>query len=366
MERFHEVSGELTMQAGKGITDHVAGLGDILNGYSGGRALETPEGTVEFSGEAAKQLFGQVGLDVPTMNKFKQHPDLQRAMVLAKLGEAGEEKSEKRLIARGIERGDQGTLYQAFITEDHLPVLNTQVINALRDTLPETTLVNAGRVADRKMSLRIVDEEWYHDLGSGGKALTAIVVENDERGKGGLSIRTGVTRVACWNYTLDHQPVFSHQAGFLHPNRLTDGIGTAIERLHSVAEAVSERLLSFHEVSVDDVQGMLRLMSGEMALPKYATEAAEEWWERSGAHPTLFWVVQALAFAAGEMTNRKQPQWSRREQVECQAFHMGDEFAESGTISFHECPKCHRPMNVLEDEGVLEGEYTIDDKAATV
>lgn len=363
MERFHEVADELAIQAGRGIVDHVAKLGEILNGYSGGRSLETPDGTVEFSGEAAKQLFGRVGLDVPTMNKFNQHPELQRAMVLAKLGES--DKGDDRLIARGVERGDQGVIYQAFMSQDHLPVLNTQVINALRESLPETAQVNAGRVADRKMSLRIVEEDWYHDLGSGGRALTAIVIENDERGKGGLSIRTGVTRVACWNYTLDHQPVFSHREGFLHPDRLIEGIGTAIERLHSVASAVSERLLTFHEVGVDDVQGMLRLMSGEMALPNYATEAAEEWWEASGAHNTLFWVVQALAFAAGSMTQRARPQWSRREQVEYQAFHMGDEFAESGTISFHECPRCHRPMNVVEQEVAVEGEYTINE-AGTV
>ncbi len=356
MNRFHDIANELAIAAGRGIRDNVATLEELVDGYAGGRTMQTDDGQVQFSGHAAQQLFGLVGLDVRTMKKFDKHPELQRAMMLARLAET--DKAEDKIIARGVERGDRGTMYQAFITEDRLPVLSGHVIEALRDTLPETALVNRGNVADRKLSLRIVDEDWYHDLGSGGKALTAIVIENDERGSGGLSIRTGVTRTACWNYTLDHQPVFQHSAGFLMPQALSDGISTAIDRLHDVASAVSQRLVEFQEVSIDDVQRMLQVMSGEMALPEYATQAAGEWWEANGAHADLFWVIQAVAFAAGEMTQGRRRQWKRREEVEYQAYHMADEFAETGNISFHECPSCHRPMNAL-DEDAIEGEFSI-------
>lgn len=357
MERFHDVANDLIIQSGMGVVAHTGTLGEIVGSYRGGRTLAVDGEFVDFSGTAAKQLFRLVGLDVATLNKFKNHPELQAAMLQAKLSES--QRKEDHIVVRGIERGDRGVLYQAFMTEDHLPVMNGQIVNALRNTLPETAEVHKAYVSDCKMSLRIVDENWYHDLGSGGKALTAIVVENDERGGGGLSVRTGVTRVACWNYTLDHQPVFAHNSGFLLPAKLEQGISTAVARLDEVASSVAENLVKFQETSVDDVQGMLKLMAGELDLPNYAAQAAEEWWKDNGSFNSVFWVVQALAFAAGSMTEGKRKQWNRREQVEYQAYHMGNEFTESGTISFHECPKCHRPMNVLDEEDVVEGEYEL-------
>jgi hypothetical protein len=321
--------------------------------------LKTEAGPIEMTNEAARQLFRLVGLDVKVVNDFKKHPELQRAMALAKLEESG--NAEKTIIARGVEQSKNGNpLYQAFITEKHLPVLNGQVLNALRGSLPETVMVHKASISDRRMMIRIVDESWYHDLGPGGKALTALIVDNDERGRGGLSIRTGITRVRCWNYTLDHQPVFHHSSGFLHPNILNENISDAVGRLEEVASSVASRMNEFHDVHVDDVQHMLRLMSGEMGLPQYVTKEAEEWWEGNGSVPTLFWVVQALAFGADKLTSRKRVQWERRENVEYQVFHMASDFAETGEMHFHECPKCHRPMNVIEDDGAIEGEYSVE------
>lgn len=358
MQRFDELYGDLVIQTGKGITDKSARLGDIVKGYAGGNVLETESGMVEMSSEGARQLFRLIGLDVKVIKDFSSHPDLQVAIAQAKLADSG--NADETIIARGVEKTKNGgPMLQAFLTKDHLPVLNGHVLGALRESLPETALVHKANISDRRMMLRIVDEDWYHDLGPGGRALTALVIDNDERGRGGLTVRTGVTRVACWNYTLDHQPVFHHTSGFLHPQLLAESVSTAITRLDEVAGAVANRMNQFHDVHVEDVQNMLRIMSGEMGLPNYVTNSANEWWEENGAVPTLFWVVQALAFGADALTKRKKVQWARREEVEYQAFEMASVFAESGEMTFHECPKCHRPFDEF-DDGSITAEYSVD------
>jgi len=359
MKRFTDEFNSLIIQTGKGIMDHRATVGEIINGYPGGNALNTENGPVELSSGAERQLFRLVGLDVKVVKDFKKHPELQRALALAKLEDSG--NADQVVIARGCQQSKSGLpVYQAFLTQDHLPVLNSMVVGSLRETLPETAMIHRANISDRRMMLRIVDESWYHDLGPGGKALTALVVDNDERGGTGLSIRTGITRVACWNYTLDHQPVFHHSSGFLHPNLLNEHISDAVGRLEEVASSVTSRMNELHDVHIEDVQNMLQLMSGEMGLPAYVTNEANEWWEGNGSVPTLFWVVQALAFGVDRLTTGKRVQWARREEVEYQMFHMASDFAETGEMHFHECPKCHRPLNVIEEDGAISAEYSVE------
>lgn len=358
MKRFSEVYGDLIIQTGLGIMDKSASIGDVIGGYSGGNALQTEDGIFEMSNEGARQLFRLIGLDVKVIKEFNKHPELQVALAQAKLADSG--KADETVIVRGVERTKNGgPMVQAFLTEDHLPVLNGHVLGALREALPETAMVHKANISDRKMMLRLVNENWYHDLGPGGRAYTAIVVDNDERGRGGLTVRTGVARVACFNYSLGHQPVFHHSSGFLHPQLLTENISTAIERLDEVSSEVANRMNKFHDVHIEDVQNMLDIMSGQMGLPKYVTNSASEWWEENGAVPTLFWVVQALAFGADALTKRKKVQWTRREEVEYQTLEMASVFAESGEMTFHECPKCHRPLDEL-DDGSVTAEYTVE------
>jgi hypothetical protein len=358
MERFYEAFPKFLQKAGVGLMNNTATLEEITQGYAGKWDLQTDRGLIPMSGEAAKQFFGFFGLTTAMMGKFSQWPDLQRNMVLARLSAAP--NADQRLIARGVENyKGQGPLYQTFMDAESIPVLNTQVLNAMREVLPETALVHKGHVSGRNLSIRIVDDNWYHDLGPGGRALTGMVIDNDEYG-GGLQIRTGITKVSCWNYTLDHQPVFEHAKGFLATQTLVEEFTAAMTRLQDTAAAVATRLNEFHDVTIDDVQGMLRLMSGEIGLPQYVTTASEEWWQDAGSIPTLFYVVQALSFGVQKMTdNRKSPQWNRRTAAETQAFHMGDEYAETGTIHLHECPRCHRPMAEYDGE-TIDGEYVVE------
>lgn len=358
MERFHTEYSDLMRQAAFGLMNHTATLAEIVEGYSGGHTLQTESGPVDMTTNAAKQLFKKVGLDVRTIKKFNGHPDLQRQMMLARLGETAD--ADQQLIARGVEdfRG-QGPRYQMFVPQDRVPVLNSQVLDAMYEVLPETAQLQSRHVSDRKMALRVVDERWTHDLGPGGNALTAIVVENDERGRVGLVLRTGIARVACWNVTLDHQPVFAHAGGFLRTDRLIEAMREAMGRLDEVAGAITNRMNEFHDAEVDDVKDMLRLMSGEVGLPKYVTESAEQWWKDNGSVSTVFWVVQALAFGAQKMTLRKNPQWSRRAVAEYQAFAMADEYVETGTIQLHECPRCHKPLRDYDEP--IGAEYEVSE-----
>jgi hypothetical protein len=132
----------------------------------------------------------------------------------------------------------------------------------------------------------------------------------------------------------------------------------AMGRLGDVAGAIATRMNEFHDVGVDDVKEMLRLMSGEVGLPTYVTEASEQWWKDNGSIGTVFYVVQALTFGVQKMTARKNAQWARRAVAETQAFSMADEFVETGEIKLHECPRCHRPMAGYD---AVDGEYSFED-----
>lgn len=355
MERFIDVVDEMQIKCGLGVVDHRAKVGDVLNGYAGGRQIMTEDGPVELAASAADQLFRKIGLPIKVINEFGNYPDLQKAMAMAKLEES--KNAEQVVLMRGREQN--GVLrYDACLTKDYLPVSNAEILRELRDQLPETAMVHRAQIHNRTMMMRIVDDDWYHDL-NGDRALTGLIVRNDEIGRSALSFRTGITRVACWNYTLDEQPVWEHTHKFLTPDQVRSGIADAIGRLSEVASAVAERLRSFNDVHVDDVQTMLKVMAGELGLPNYSLDAARQWWEDSGAHETLFWVIQAVAFGAGSMTDGKRQRWEAREEVEYQIMNMGNTFTETGELRVCECPRCHRPMQEYTQDDVLEVEYEV-------
>lgn len=359
MNRFSDEYDKMIIQTGSGLMDHIATIEEIVNGYIGGHSLQTEAGLVDFTGEAARDLFERIGLPVKVLHEFEQHPELQKQMALAKLADSG--RGKDMLIARGVSKhGKTETpIYQAFLDSNRLPVLNSQVLTGLREHLPETALIHRANIYDRRMMLRIVEESWYHDLGPGGRAYTAMVIENDEKGLGGLRIRTGVAVVSCFNYTLSHQLVFEHTSGFLAPQKLAAGIGEAVARLDAVSTTVADQLRGFQNVQVNDVQAMLRLMAGEQGLPEYVVKESEQWWQGAGAVPTLYMVVQALAFGVDKMTTGKNPQWERRAMAETHMVDMAQEFSETGEMKFHQCPKCHRPMNVYDGSDTVDAEYVV-------
>jgi len=359
MERFNTLVDEMVTRAGLGVVDYQSTIGNVLTGYAGGRVINAPEGPVEMSGSAAEQLFKLVGLTPKVINEFGGHPELQQAMVLAKLGDAGE-KAKDEIVCRGRRVGS-GTRLDAFLTEDYLPVSNSQILRALRNELPETVLVHRANIADRRMMLRLTDESWYHDIGHGRRALTALLVRNDEVGRGALSIRTGVTDVGCWNHTLAENPVFEHSHKFLLPAQVRQGIADAIGRLQEIAVVVAASLRAMHDVHVDDVRQMLKIMSGELGLPNYVETEAVSWWESNGAIPSLFFAQAAMTHGVQQMTEGKRALWDRREEVEVQTFNMATSFAKNGELKVCECPKCHRPLAEYMGDDSIEAEYTVGD-----
>ena len=359
LKTFKEIYPDMISQTTVGVVDNQATIGEILTGYKGGRTIATDGGDASMSGSAAEQLFRMVGLDARTINKFDRHPDLQRAMLMAAAEDKG--AGDKTVIARGAQKGSNLT-YHAFVTEDYLPVNNGQLITALHNELPDGARVHKASIRNRELMLRIVHPDWYHDLGGGDPALTAIVVRNSEIGQGALSVRTGVSRLACWNTVLSEHPVFEHNHRFLLYSDMERGFRDAIQRLQEVATVVAAALKAMKDVGVSDVQAMMRAMSGEMGLPSYVQEGAIEWWKANGEIPNLFSVAQALTFGVQKMSGRKNPQWDRREQIEYQVYEMASTFSETGELKLCECPSCHRPLReYVEDGDIIDGEFTVND-----
>ncbi|GAF76442.1 unnamed protein product, partial [marine sediment metagenome] len=239
---------------------------------------------------------------------------------------------------------------------------NVQVIQALREALDDEGIeaqIHRKQFHNRNLALRLITPEWQHDLGGGDMAYTAVSIRNDELGKGSFSVKAAVARVACFNYTLAENPIFEHVHRFLMPDEILSGMRDGFRQLNEVAATISSGLADMRNFDVEDVAGMLRVVSAEIGLPEYARKAAQQWWEDSGAVPNLFWLVQAVAFATDEMTSRKGFAWDRREMAEQQIYHMAQTFQEKGELKLCECPRCHRPMARATADEIIESDYRI-------
>lgn len=350
---FDESFGILMEQAETGVVDHIAKLEDVCGGYAGQRDFKTPEGTVQVSRSAADQLFGMIGLPTTVLSAFDGHPDIQRQMVAAKLGET--KNPDRDVILRGKE-SDGKILYNAVLSEQYLPLGNAQLLIGLQEVLPGDAKIHQARIYNRQMWLRIVAPEWYHDLGPGGNAYTGLIVKNDELGRSSLSIRVGVAVVNCWNYTLAEQPIFEHAHRWIAPLEVAKALGDGVNRLDDVANEISTKLVQWQDVEVGDPKLMLKAMFGEMNMPNYAAKAANEYWEGQGAVPTLFQVIQAVTYGAQKVTAGRRKMWDNRERFEHQVLTMSTHFSETGELKICECPKCHRPLEVYEEVDVQDYE----------
>lgn len=350
---FSESFSILVDQADAGVVDHISTLEDVCGGYAGKRQLKTDDGLATVSKKAADQLFSMIGLPTKVLSTFDGHPEIQRQMVAAMLGETKD--PERDVILRGKEVSGS-VQYDAVLSEQYLPVGNAQLLLGLREVLPEDAKIHQARIYNRQMWLRIVAPEWYHDLGPGGQACTGLIVKNDELGRASLSIRAGVARVSCWNYTLAEEPIFEHAHRWIAPQEVAKALGDGVAKLDEVGTEIADKLVAWQDVEISDPDTMLRTMFGEINMPNYAVKAAQGWWEDQGAVPTLFWVIQAVSFGASQVTAGRRKMWDNRERFEHQAFTMSNHFAETGEMKICECPKCHRPMEGYDEVDVEDYE----------
>lgn len=358
---FNETYQALMQQSGLGVRDYVSTVEQAVKAYSGGTTMQADTGSEQMTKSAAGQLFRMVGLPVQVIDHFNDAPDLQVAMVQHRLAKLPDEKKAEQIICRGSVVGDNRTRIDAFLSQDYVPVSNMQLLMALREALGEIDArVHKSQIYQRQMHIRIVTPDWWHDLGGGDPAYTALSVMNDEKGKGGVTIKVAVARVACFNYVVAEEPVFEHGHRWLDQSALLNGVQEGIARLNDAAAGVAGRLRDMRDTNVNDVAGMLTTMGNEMGLPSYSVEAAKQWWTDSGAIPNLFMVVQAIAFGTDKMTSRKGFQWDRREYAEQQVFNMAKTFQETGRLELCSCPRCHRPMSVIGEDGeYINAEYSV-------
>jgi len=363
VQTFNDAYPTLLAESNLGIRDWVSTVEETIGAYSGGLSLKVEgDGEEVMTKGAAAQLFGKIGLPVTVLDHFRDNPELQRAMVQHKLSKVDPEARAKQLICRGRRIKGGGTAFDSFLSEEYVPLSNVQVIQALRTALDNEGIdaqIHRKQFHNRNLAIRLITPEWQHDLGGGDMAYTAVSIRNDELGKQSFSIKAAVARIACFNYTVAEEPIFEHAHRYLMPDEILKGLREGFGRLNDVAAAVSIRLADMRNTDVEDVAGMLRVVSAELGIPEYARKAAQGWWEDSGATPNLFWLVQAVSFGVDEMTSRKGFAWDRREMAEQQIFHMAQSFQETGKLELCECPRCHRPMARATAEEIIEADYAV-------
>jgi len=332
------------MEQALDIQDWKSTLDETVKAYRGGLTLETEDGTEEMSKAAAGQLFRMVGLPVKVLDHFSFDPEFQAEMVQRKLKTLDSERRDKSILCRSRKVKGQ-VVFDAFLTEDYIPISNFQIINAVVDSFDEVeAYAHTAQIHNRQLAMRIVVPEWEHDLGKNDIAWTGLAVINDEIGKHSISFQVAVARVACFNYTVLSEPVFEHNHRWMAPNAIMDGIRNGISILNSTALSVAERLREMRNVTVEDVADMIRLSGQEIGLPGYSIDSGIEWWENAGAHENLFSVVQAVEFGASKMSDRKGFHWWRRQGAEQQIFDMAKGFQDTGKLELCTCPSCNRPM----------------------
>lgn len=341
------------MEEALNFRDWKSTLNETVMAYRGGLALETEDGAEEMSKAAAAQLFRMVGLPVKVLDHFSFDPTFQVEMARKKLGNLEAEKRDRSVLCRG--RKVKGrTVFDAFLTEEYVPISNFQILNAVVDVFDEMGVeayAHMAQIHNRQLAMRIVAPEWEHDLGVKDTAYTGLAVINDEIGKSNLSFQVAVARVACFNYSILSEPVFEHSHRWLPPDDIMNGIRDGIGRLNDVAYDVSGRLREMRDVTVSDVAEMVRVAGQEIGMPNYAVDSGVDWWRDAGAHENLFSVVQAVEFGASKLTDRKGFHWWRRQNAEQQIYDMAKGFQETGKLELCACPSCNRPMNIIDAEG---------------
>ena len=347
LKLFDDVYPSMITQAGGDKIDQTTTVGDMIKGYSGGHKFQAESGPVAIEHGALASLFKMVGLDIGVVDAFSSHPDIQQRMALAKLDDAGTGPNE--ILLHGRQDNNGVVTYEAVLSDEYTPISNVQVLYSLREALPDNAVVHRARITTRELWLRIITPEWQHDLGGGGNAYTAMIVNNDELGRRKFSVRAALTKVSCWNYFLVEEPIFEHAHRFLLPGDMIKAIGDGVSKLNDVGATVAEKMRIWQEIPVSDVQHMFKVASTELKLPAYAEKSTGDWWRENGAVPTLFWVMQAISYGASRMTERKVPMWDRRENIETQSLHLGESFETTGEMKVHSCPRCNRPLDTYTD-----------------
>jgi len=358
--KLNDIANDLVIRAADGVHDHTSTVDEAVKAYSGGLSLETGSGSERMTKKAAGQLFKMVGLPVSVLGHFKDAPELQIAMAQNKLEGLDTDARDRKIICRGHLDGDGNGVLDTFLSDSYVPVSNAQMIMAMKEGFDGEGVdarVHQSQISDRQMSLRIVAPEWDHDLGGGDMAYTGLSLINSELGTRAVTVRASIARVACFNYTLADNDVFSHEHRFLTPEEILNGVVEGIRKLNGIAGEISDRLRGMRDVEIEDAKAMIGVMSNEMGLPNYVTNPAYQWWEDTGAVPNLFYVVQAIAFAAANFTSRKGFAWDRREMAETQSFRMAEHYQDTGKLQLCECPRCHRPMNSSAD--TIDADYEV-------
>jgi hypothetical protein len=361
MKKFDDVSSELLQQSTAGIRDWVSTVDDTVKAYDGGNRLQTERGTERMTKTAMGQLFKMINLPVTVVNPFNDAPDIQKAMVAHKLEKTSKKKRGQQIVCRGTVKDEQA-VFNSFLSEDYIPIGNAQILFALVEAMNERDVesyIHRAQINNRRMALRLVAPEWYHDLGNKDMAYTGLSIINDEVGRTKLIFKVACARVACFNWTMADHDVFGHEDRYLTQEQVLEGILGAVDSMNDIAGNVAESLSGMRGIGVPDVAEMIGAMSSELGIPTYATTAAVQWWKDAGATEDLFTVVQAMSFGVSAMTDRKGFAWDRREFAETQIVRMAESFQETGNLELCECPRCHRPMNVITPSDVIDADYRL-------
>ena len=353
LPNYAEAAPDLRQRCALGISDQRMTLQEAIDAYHGGDTLIVDEEIRPIGRAAAEQLFGMVGLNVKTIGELSGHPDIQRAMALAKLSDVEEEKRANVVLARGRQVDEEQRVIDSFITSGFMPPNNSEVLTRLGEVLPGDAQIHSAVIHGRRMNLRVVSPSWTHDIGHGDTAYSGLVIRNDELARTSTMVRVGVARVACFNWSILDEPVLEFSEGVMTWDVLGNVLQDAVGRLNSLAAGVVSTMRSFHDIEVEDVAGMLRVICGEQGLPQYVEDEALRWWEATGGHNSLFWTHQSVAAAVSRMTSGKRQQWDRRERVEVQTYNMARSFAEQGRLEVCTCPRCHRPLR----EYAIDGDF---------
>jgi hypothetical protein len=348
---FESKYNELRQRASS-ARDWQSPLFDTLTSYNGGLMFAHQDGDIEFSKAAASQLFSKIGLPVATIGAFDDAPEIQKAMVAHRFDTAkGTGLQDQTLLLRGGESRTGSIRIQSVLSEQYFPVSNGQILDAVMQAITQERiepLIHKAQIGStRMMALRLVMPEWTYELGpTGGTAYTGLSILNDEMGRSSLSVKAAVAKVSCFNWTVGDYPLFEHEHRWLTPVQVFEGILNAFASMQRVSGEIAAQLTSFHGTDVEDVKGMLANMGQSLNMPGYAVQDAQQWWEDNGSVPTLFWVVQALGFAADSVTSRKGFRWELREHIERQSLNLATTFQETGKMELCQCPRCHRPLTV--------------------
>lgn len=173
----------------------------------------------------------------------------------------------------------------------------------------------------RSMHMRLVAPEWQFSIGD-DPYYGAVVIQNNELGRGTFEISSAIQRRACENMAIgQHLVDVTHR--WKQEEEFIDALRNGMMGVLGAVGEMRDYMAEMHNVPVKYPIEMLERLLSDLKMPKRAHDDAIDYLAEQTRQESMYDIVQAITFGTQNVSVQKGraiPNWVRRTSIERNAW----------------------------------------------